>query len=418
MNTTLPSLRSSCLALLLCALGMSVGCKSDEPTATFIAPQLGEPCRFADCGDHGVCVQAESGDPTCACDDGFAGDHCEHVVCASGFHWDSQHHCTQDRHCEEQPTDPCGAHGACDDDLGVIACECDQGYEGPRCNLCTSGYARNENEDCLQVVIGPGCSPGVCGAHGDCEEHEGKAVCLCDVGYVGDVCSKCSAGFHEGTPGLCTIDESCLDSSCSGHGLCSVNAGQIVCACNPEYDGKHCDTCAEGNHRQDDGSCMSDPTCGETTKDYGPLDFNALATFPNAFESCIAATDDVSFDALSLRSTTGTGTVWKCGPSLLYSLTSRHVVLEAGATSPAQLLFGGNLSQVHFAYAARQGALSLDVVADGKVIGSLTKPNNGMGSFSSDFDPPISMLELRSKSGVTSQIAIDDISYTLVSCEP
>ena len=117
-----------------------------------IDPVFADPCRFEECSQHGLCTAGGDGAPLCACEVGYAGETCRR--CEKGFHTDSRGRCAPDRACAEQKLNPCGDYGRCKDDDGVIACDCEPGYEGPRCTLCKPGYGRNEFGDCVALGIG------------------------------------------------------------------------------------------------------------------------------------------------------------------------------------------------------------------------------------------------------------------------
>src|SRR5262245_46559369 len=136
-----------------CVLSLLAGCDSATPPShvPVISPVYGDPCRYSECSTHGQCAAADAGGPFCLCDVGYAGARCE--VCEPGFHLDALNRCAPDRSCAAQASNPCGTHGGCDDRTGVIACECDLGYEGPRCTLCASGYERSPHGECLALFL-------------------------------------------------------------------------------------------------------------------------------------------------------------------------------------------------------------------------------------------------------------------------
>lgn len=131
-----------CLSRMIWLALLVTGCGSDEPvTATFVSPSYANLCSSQNCSGQGICAaEGASSGMHCVCNDGYAGELCER--CEVGFHRDAKQRCAPDRHCVDQVMDPCGEHGECIDDGGVIACTCAQGYEGPRCMLCASGYTR------------------------------------------------------------------------------------------------------------------------------------------------------------------------------------------------------------------------------------------------------------------------------------
>lgn len=804
--------RSVASVMLLLAAGVAcacvASCDAKNPSATFISPALGGPCQFYDCGQHGVCGGDVASGPSCTCDDGFVGQHCEKAVCYAGFHWDAKHECVPNQSCAAQPSNPCGAHGVCDDTDGVVGCSCETGYLGARCNLCASGYGRDSYNQCLQLVLGPAsasggagspgsastgaassgsvsspicstdtcnghgqcteasatahcqcdsnyagtrcascdsgshrdlhdgcvanevCNSATCGAHGTCDSTTGLALCQCAAGYAGAACSSCAAGFHDPGDHSCLLDDKCLTNSCGGHGACADGTGVVQCTCGTAYAGAHCESCATGNHRAPDDSCVKNEVCaanscsvhgacdaksgvivcqcdagytgiactscasgyhsdgqggcpanpqcqpascpahascdassgviactcatgyqgaacdscstgfklqsgscvpsdcahapscgphgtcndqggsplcvcaagfagaacdqcatgfsgascatcatgyhadghggcavnqqcqanscpatascdassgvvqctcatgyqgaacdscasgfklqggscvpsdcahapscvasrqcsdlsgspvcvcltgyvgatcnqcasgyqlqgGQCVRDStcltntcnthgacsvtnsqvncacnpgysgltcdacssgygvagsacrtclnGPETFDALAYFPAATNTCTGISAPLSLDGMTFKSPGTGGNVWECGPNLLYGLTSRHIALEAGATSPAEIVFDGAIASLSFDYAARLGTLDVEILGDGQVMGSVTQINNGNASLSFTFTTPIVSFQIRSKSGITSQIALDNITYKLAACTP
>jgi hypothetical protein len=94
------------------------------------------------------------------------------------------------------------------------------------------------------------CVPNPCMAphRGQCSSPAGVAVCSCDAGY------------HDEN-GTCTLDTSCLPTTCGGHGACSVADGgaSVSCACDPGWAPPFCSSCADGWHPDGAGGCTTDP---------------------------------------------------------------------------------------------------------------------------------------------------------------
>src|SRR5262245_52228874 len=176
-------LRALAVAACLAALG---SCGDDAPDhARLVAPVFKDPCRYDQCSEHGACAVGEASGPVCLCEVGYRGAVCD--GCEPGFHFDSMGRCVPDRSCAEQEVDPCGIHGTCNDELGVIACECEEGYEGPRCNLCASGRVPDVG-DCLELVIVRGSG--------------------------GDGTNAPPTGNDAGAP----VADACVEEDCNGHG--------------------------------------------------------------------------------------------------------------------------------------------------------------------------------------------------------
>jgi hypothetical protein len=135
--------------LMLAWVACGDGDDDDAPdTVTVVSPAYEDPCPTFDCSGLGECIQAtRDSAPSCVCVEGYAGDHCD--ACAGGYHRDANDHCLPDVHCVDQKSDPCGAHGDCTDEVGVISCMCEAPYLGARCNLCAPGYEVDADGDCL-----------------------------------------------------------------------------------------------------------------------------------------------------------------------------------------------------------------------------------------------------------------------------
>ena len=280
-----------CIVLSLSLRGLA-GCGGDAPSrATLVEPTFDAPCRYAQCSDHGWCASDENGAPLCLCNVGYTGASC--TTCEAGFHTDALGRCAPDRSCDAQDPDPCGLHGGCDDSDGVIMCDCDMGFEGPRCTLCQPGFARDKYGECLTLILGPDggpvrSTPGVdqddpsdspndpstapalctdlsCNTHGACDGTTGSIACACSTGYSGQRCENCAVAHHRDASETCVADESCTAQSCTEHGDCEVGDGVVACTCTSGYAGSRCQDCAPGFHAAQDGACAADQDCLSTT---------------------------------------------------------------------------------------------------------------------------------------------------------
>jgi hypothetical protein len=293
------------LVRALALAGAVASCGKSDPVATFVQPVYREPCRFTDCGP-GICTPSDTGAPSCLCDPGYQGPLCG--SCEPGFHRDHFARCLPDTRCADQPHDPCGAYGSCDDATGVVTCSCDEGYEGPRCTLCADRYGRDALGRCLPIYLGgdavgqtaapveckpgyagsdctscadgyhafgPGCvvdercEPGLCPASADCRILEGVRSCLCRPGYSGAGCDQCASGFHA-VAGVCVVDASCDTDTCPAQASCSLDAGEASCTCVAGYTGDDCADCVTGYHVEGN-DCVPDELCS-------PLECSARAT--------------------------------------------------------------------------------------------------------------------------------------------
>lgn len=108
-------------------------------------------------------------------------------------------------------------------------CLCREGFGGPRCDQCISGYYNYP--DCIP------CNCSLTGSPSSSCDASGK--CHCTANFAGRQCNLCSAGYYQ--------YPECLPCNCDLHGAegVSCNAdGQ--CFCNSNFDGKNCDKCKEG----------------------------------------------------------------------------------------------------------------------------------------------------------------------------
>jgi hypothetical protein len=169
---------SRCLGVALLSLApwLTCGCQ-DVVAPPVVDPVYEEVCRYTDCSGSGVCTVGEASAPVCVCHVGYRAEDCSR--CEPGFHRDALSRCVSDQRCADLAANPCGPNGFCSDDDGVIGCECDPGYGGPRCSLCAVGWVRGEEGDCLVTSFVPDSGAGdsasedssthdAATTHGDC----------------------------------------------------------------------------------------------------------------------------------------------------------------------------------------------------------------------------------------------------------
>ncbi|MGC4119478.1 MAG: clostripain-related cysteine peptidase [Myxococcales bacterium] len=211
------------------------------------------------CGAHGRCSD-QAGTAACACDTGWAGAACD--TCASGYSSDGSGGCAVDRTCKPAT---CAGHGTCNDSSGAPVCTCEVGYSGAHCEACAAGYQDRDGDG----VCRPGCASAglACGAHGQCSDESGTAVCACSAGYTGASCEGCAAGYQDrDANGTCLADCATAALTCGAHGLCKDESGTAVCVCVPGHQGASCAECAQGFQDHDgDGNCS--PDCSQLTLD-------------------------------------------------------------------------------------------------------------------------------------------------------
>ena len=259
------------------ASGWGAGCSSSEPTNDVDAgtdtdtdtdtdsdTDIWESCSAYDpCGDHGTCDDS-SGVVQCDCDDGWGGEFCG--MCAAGWH-DVGGVCVLDESCLPFS---CDGHGECDDYSGTVLCDCDTGYTGDYCVDCANNY-HYDGPDC---IVDETCADDSCSGYGTCDDSSGVVQCDCDDGWAGASCDTCAPGYHavevvgadagvdggvDGGSGeeICVLDQTCLFSSCDGHGTCDDTSGVVICDCDTGYVGTYCDGCDTGYHWAD-GICTPD----------------------------------------------------------------------------------------------------------------------------------------------------------------
>jgi hypothetical protein len=364
-------------------------------------------CTAGACGDHGRCDDA-TGLIACTCDPGHAGDTCGE--CAPGFHASGMD-CVLDQECLPSS---CAGQGTCAVSAGSVSCTCNAAYSGAHCEHCATGYHRNLADD--TCAVDEVCATGDCGDHGSCDDSTGVVTCACDDGYEPrEDCRTCAPGFHDTGDGSCALDEACQPGACSTHSVCDESSGVVECSCDPGYQGTTCDACASGYYRDHaSGACVLFDCHTNPISGAGLMTFEDVLWFPGYTNNC-GTKADVNTDDVRLTSISGDGDVWSCAASDIYAMSTRHVLLEAGATGPAELTFSGPISSLAFDYAAKSN-LELELLGDGAVISTLGAARKSHASLSFTFDAPITVFALRSTSEFTNEIALDNIAYTPPAC--
>ena len=85
------------------------------------------------------------------------------------------------------------------------------------------------------------CDGVKCEDRGSCGIHSGKAACACDEGYAGESCERCAVGYELTREGDCVLGRECRARLCSGQGDCLLRGGDLVCDCDPDARGDHCE---------------------------------------------------------------------------------------------------------------------------------------------------------------------------------
>ena len=206
------------------------------------------------CGEGGTC-QSRQGTPVCVCDLGYGGENC--MACQPGYQRHASGICNPT--CELGLLD-CGAYGACQDEGGASECACLPGYSGELCRDCDAGYQdRDNNGSCL-----PSCESQpieICGDHGRCDDEAGHVVCACEPGYEGDSCERCARDFQDNDgDGVCEQGCALGASMCSSRSTCDDSSGRARCVCDEGYGGARCDACAPG-YQDHDGDHVCQRSC-------------------------------------------------------------------------------------------------------------------------------------------------------------
>ncbi len=159
----------------------------------------------------------------------------------------------------------CSGHGTYSENNGEAVCTCDEGYAGDLCTECGAGY-HDEGGECVVNVV---CEADSCSGYGTCDDSTGVVTCACDEGYEGRQCETCSSGYQDNdADGACLPGCATSGLDCGTHGSCDDSGGEAVCVCDLGYTGALCDTCNAGYQDNDgDGTCL--PDCATSGLDCG-----------------------------------------------------------------------------------------------------------------------------------------------------
>ncbi|XP_067227657.1 basement membrane-specific heparan sulfate proteoglycan core protein isoform X17 [Chanodichthys erythropterus] len=147
--------------------------------------------------------------------------------------------------------------------LEVEECACPQGYTGPSCQECDTGYTRTPG-----LYLGT-CEKCDCSGHASgCDSETGDCLnCLHNT--VGRRCENCLPGFYgnpkSGDPQACRPCP-CLGHSSNQPSSCYLGSdGQPICECPAGYTGRRCERCAPGytGNPQLGQRCTRDSTDGD-----------------------------------------------------------------------------------------------------------------------------------------------------------
>ncbi|XP_071468998.1 laminin subunit beta-1 [Marmota flaviventris] len=231
-------------------------------------------CQPCQCNGHADDCDSVTGE-CLGCQDYTTGHNCER--CLAGYYGDpiigSGDHC-RPCPCPDGPGSGRQFARSCYQDPVTLqlACVCDPGYIGSRCEDCASGYFGNPSD------VGGSCQPCQCHHNIDttdpeaCDKETGRCLkCLyhtegdhcqfCRFGYYGDAlrqdCRKCVCNY------LGTVQEHCNGSDCQ----CDKATGQ--CLCLPNVIGQNCDRCAPNTWQLASGTGC-DPCDCNSAHSFGP----------------------------------------------------------------------------------------------------------------------------------------------------
>ncbi|XP_033970026.1 laminin subunit beta-1-like [Trematomus bernacchii] len=206
-------------------------------------------CRPCSCNGHSDACEPLTG-RCLTCRDHSTGHTCDR--CLDGYYGDpvlgSGDHCRPCR-CPDGPGSLRQFAGSCyrGDDSQHAVCVCNTGYKGARCDKCSPGYYGNPGE------TGGQCAPCRCNSNIDlldpeaCDPQSGRCL-RCRFHSQGNACEHCSPGYY-GNALLqdcrkCVCNRLGSDpSSCGSSSECVCDAVSGRCPCLPLVAGQQCDRC-------------------------------------------------------------------------------------------------------------------------------------------------------------------------------
>lgn len=167
------------------------------------------------CNYRGTCLDGETGNGTCVCDDKFTGFACNECKNPNAYGADCDKVCDCD-------------HGICNKGPGGDGqCFCQPPYSGKRCDQLSSGCRS--------------CPP-----YSYCRGDGNSAVC------------ECLPGHRKTNQGKCATV--CSSRDCDVNAQCSSQGSKISCACNPDYEGDGRICVPKNPCNQNNGGCPSNST--------------------------------------------------------------------------------------------------------------------------------------------------------------
>lgn len=199
-----------------------------NPNTCIVNPCVPDPCY-----GHGTCT-VENGLPVCNCYEGYTGGNCNRCDSANGYEIDTQNPNTCILNvCFGYD---CG-HGNCLVENGQPTCTCNTGYIGTHCDTCDTdnGYVPS-NVTSGTCILNP-CRNQTCSGHGTCSLNLlDESQCTCETGYTGTTCNECDTdnNYIEYPIGSGT----CVDSSFVIPGDLVITEIMILSTTTPPEDGQ------------------------------------------------------------------------------------------------------------------------------------------------------------------------------------
>lgn len=119
------------------------------------------------------------------------------------------------------------------------------------CNKCAEGYFGDPSHQTCQACPCPETRKNF--AKG-CHMIGDEVSCICKQGYTGPRCDKCLSGYY-GSPHL--LDGKCEPCNCNRDGIRSEGCHPLTgqCDCADGINGLQCDRCEQRRHVLERGKC-------------------------------------------------------------------------------------------------------------------------------------------------------------------